>query len=43
MKKYVWIVIAVVLFFLGLIIAYTLPSPDRSVADDAATAAEKSH
>jgi|GEM_PF-2833915 len=24
MKKYIWIVIAVVIFFLGLIIAYTL-------------------
>lgn len=43
MKKNIWIVIAVVLFFIGLIIAFMLASPDRSDADKAATAAEKSH
>lgn len=43
MKKYVWIVIAVVLLFLGLIIAYTLAPPDRSVVGEATTAAEKTY
>jgi uncharacterized protein YqfA (UPF0365 family) len=41
MKKYIWIVIAVVIFFLGLIIAYTLVPADLSVASKAATAAVK--
>lgn len=43
MKKYVWMVIAVVLFFLALIIAYTMAPADRSVAGEATTAAEKPH
>ncbi len=42
-KTYVWIVIAVVLCFLALIIAYSLAPADRNAAGDAATAAEKSH
>lgn len=43
MKKYVWIVIAVVLFFLGLVIAYTLAPVDRTVTGEAASAAGKPH
>jgi len=41
MKKYIWTVIAVVIFFLGLIIAYMLVPADRGVANEAATAAAK--
>ena len=41
MKKYIWTVIAVVVFFLGLIIAYMLVPADRGVAGEAATAAVK--
>ena len=41
MKKYVWIVIAVVLLFLAMIIAYTMsPTP---VAGKATSAVEKPH
>jgi len=43
MKKHVWFVIAVVLFFIGLIIVYTLAPPDRDATGVAATAAEKPH
>jgi hypothetical protein len=43
MKKNVWIVIAVVVFFLCLIIAYTLVPADRIVASEAATFADKPH
>ncbi len=43
MKKYVWVVIAVVLFFLALIIAYTLTPADGTAANEKATAAEKPH
>jgi len=41
MKKYIWTVIAVVVFFLGLIIAYTLAPADRGVAGEATTATAK--
>lgn len=41
MKKYIWTVIAVVVFFLGLIIAYTLVPADHGVAGKAATASVK--
>jgi hypothetical protein len=43
MKRHVQIVIAVVLIFVGLIIAYTLESPDRSAAGEPPKAAAKSH
>jgi len=43
MKKYVWIVIAVALGFVGMIVAYTMTAPEHKVAGAAATAAEKSH
>jgi hypothetical protein len=42
-NKYVWIVIAVVLIFLALIVAYTLAPADHRVAGESVTAAEKSH
>lgn len=43
MKKNIWIVIVVVVFFISLIITYTLAPPDRSVTTEATTATEKSH
>jgi len=41
MKKYLWSVIAVVVLFIGLIIAYMLVPADSSVASKAVTAAVK--
>lgn len=41
MKTYIWIVIAVVILFLGLIIAYTLVPADLSVASKTAAPAVK--
>jgi hypothetical protein len=43
MKKYVWIAIAIVLLFLGLIIAYTIAPADSTATDETATAAKKLH
>ncbi len=43
MKKNVWIVIAVVLFFLGLIISFALTPADRNVAGQGASAAAEVH
>jgi len=43
MKKYVWIVIAIVLFFVGLIVAYTLGPVDQGAAGGATPNAEQSH
>lgn len=42
-KTYIWIVIAVVLCFLALIIAYSLAPADRNAAGGAPTADEKPH
>jgi len=42
MKKHVWIVIVVVLFFIGLIIAFSLTSPDQP-SGGTATSTEKSN
>ncbi len=41
MKKHIWIVIAIVLVFLGLIIAYSQMPPDHNPGD-ATSPAEKS-
>lgn len=43
MKKYVWMVIAVVVFFLALIVAYTLGPAQPGVAGAEASSAEKAH
>jgi len=43
MKKYIWIVIAVVLLFLGLIIAYTLGPADNTAASGTVAPGAKPH